>query len=432
MNKFEEKKIIVVGAGISGLSAAYYARSRGLDVTVLEASERTGGRVINLDFAGDSVDVGAQFFHSNYKNILQLIKELGLKHRMTPITLAIQISRDDGTSFVTEGVLGIMRNLGLGGCLSLTRFFLQYVLLGKRFPLFSIEKDIKGYDNCTAADKLNGFDQRFIDFVARPVALGECMTTLEESNFYQFLNCFRLAASTSHFTLPDGVEELVHTLSKQLDVRCNTPVKNLLTEQGKVVGVELESGEKVPADHVILATTLGSSANIVPPEFSEIRSFLCDFPHIQNPLVVFHLNCKLTDNIACYMSPPDGNVDFIMAIDHSNKVPAMVPGGNSIISAWSAYPHGVKLIDQPDDQLIEKATSDLEHYLPSFRKNIKKATVIRHHWAVARYTPGTHCKIINFKEQLKSIPGLSIISNDLDGVHMESAVTSAKQAAESL
>ncbi|MBE9537738.1 MAG: FAD-dependent oxidoreductase [Proteobacteria bacterium] len=432
MNKPEKKKVIVVGAGISGLSTAYYARNHDLDVTVLEASDRVGGRILNLEVDGDVVDAGAQFFHSNYKNIIQLLKDLGLYHRKVPITLTIQISRDDGTSFVTEGVFGIMRNLGLKGCLSLSLFFLRYVLLGKRFSLFTIEKHIEDYDNCTAADRLQGFDQRFIDFVARPVALAECMTTLEESNFYQFLNCFRLAASSTHFTLPGGMEEIVHELANQLNVRCNSPVKSLLTERGKVVGVELESGEKLPADHVVLTTTLDKTASIVPPEFREIRSFLGEFPHTQNPLIFFHLDCRLTDDIACYMSPPSADADFIMAIDHSNKVPTMVPGGNSIISAWSAYPMGDSLIDLPDDELIERAVADLEQYLPSFKHNIKKSSVTRHRWAVARYAPGTHSKIIDFKNRVNSIQGLSIVSNDLDGVHLETAVTSAREAAQRL
>ena len=83
------------------------------------------------------------------------------------------------------------------------------------------------------------------------------------------------------------------------------------------------------------------------------------------------------------------------------------------------------------DDLIERAVSDLEQYLPGFKHNIKKARVTRHRRAVARYAPGTHGKIIEFKQRVKSIPGLSIISNDLDGVHLETAVTSAKQAVES-
>ena len=41
------REIIVVGAGIGGLSSAYYASRRGHPVTVLEASDRIGGRMIS-------------------------------------------------------------------------------------------------------------------------------------------------------------------------------------------------------------------------------------------------------------------------------------------------------------------------------------------------------------------------------------------------
>ena len=41
----EKKKIVVVGAGISGLGAAYKLRKLGLDCIVFEAGARAGGRV---------------------------------------------------------------------------------------------------------------------------------------------------------------------------------------------------------------------------------------------------------------------------------------------------------------------------------------------------------------------------------------------------
>ncbi len=428
----DNKKIIVVGAGIGGLSSAYYASRCGHDVTVLEASDRVGGRMISWRVDGDEVDAGAQFFHSNFKNILQLIEELGLRERTIPITLAVQIAREDGSPVVTESVFGVIRSLGIRGILSLSWFFARYVLFGRRFSLFAIENDISEYDDCYASEKTKGIDQRVYEYVVRPVALGECATVPEESNFYQFLNCFRLAAGTTHFTLPGGVAELTDALADRLDVRCGQPVRSLVTEDGRVVGVELDSGERKRADHVILATTLGSAAEIVPAEFGEIRSFLAEFPHVSNPMVFFFLDCRLSRDIACYMSPAHLDLKYVMAIDHANKAPSMVPSGNSILSAWSLYPMGEDLIDRSDDELIQQAISDLDKFVPSFKDNIKQTRVIRHRWMVARYPPGAHRRIIEFKKRVESVEGLSIVSNDLDGVHMECAVTAARRTVESL
>lgn len=427
-----KQKVIVVGAGIGGLSSAYYANQRGHDVTVLEASDRVGGRMISWCVEGDRVDAGAQFFHSNFKNIRKLIEELGLSDRVTPIKLTVRIAREDGPPVITESVAGIIRSLGMRGILGLGWFFMRYVVFGRRFSLFTIEREIPEYDDCLASEKLEGLDRSVYESVVRPVALGECATVPEESNFYQFLNCFRLATGTTHFTLPGGVAELTDELADRLDVCCGQPVRSLITEQGRVVGVELESGERKPADHVILGTTLGAAAEIVPEELGEIRSFLSDFPHVSNPMVFFYLDRRLSDDIACYMGPAHLDLKYPMAIDHAVKVPSMVPSGNSILSAWSLYPMGTELIDCSDDELIQQAISDLEHFVPDFKDAIKQTRVMRHRWMVARYPRGAHRRILEFKKLLESVKGLSIVSNDLDSVHMESAVTAAKRAVDCL
>jgi protoporphyrinogen oxidase len=427
-----KRKILVVGAGISGLSSAYYASRKGHDVAVLEASDRVGGRMISWCVDGDRVDAGAQFFHSNFRNIKQLIAELGLSERAIPITLEVQIARREGPPVVTKSVFGLIRSLGVRGILALSWFTARYVLLGRRFSLFTIDTDIPEYDDCSAAEKLAGIDQQVYEYVMRPVSLGECATVPEESNFYHFLNCFRLAAGTRHFTLPGGVAELTDALAARLDVQCGRPVARLIMDAGKVAGVELESGERRYADHVILATTLGSAAKIVPEELGGIRSFLSGFPHVSNPMVLFFLDCRLDEDIACYFGPKHLDLHYSMAMDHTNKVPSMVPSGNSILSAWSLHPMGSELIDRSDEELTEQAISDLGHFVPSFVDRIVQTRVIRHRWMVARYAPGTHRRIIEFRKRVESVEGLSIVSNDLDGVHMECAVRAARRAVDSL
>ena len=67
-------RVVVVGAGISGLAVTFNIQERirelGLDaeVSCLEASDRPGGRMITLERRGDRVDVGAQFFHTDFRH----------------------------------------------------------------------------------------------------------------------------------------------------------------------------------------------------------------------------------------------------------------------------------------------------------------------------------------------------------------------------
>src|ERR1043166_5927322 len=77
-----KKKVIVIGAGIAGLSSALELGRRGHDATVLEASGRTGGhvRTFHDQFAdGLYADIGAEhFYYPGYTEYWRYLKEFSL------------------------------------------------------------------------------------------------------------------------------------------------------------------------------------------------------------------------------------------------------------------------------------------------------------------------------------------------------------------
>mgnify|MGYP000894911612 FL=1 len=76
------KRVIIVGAGPSGLQAASTLRTLGnFDIQILEASSRIGGRVLDISekFAGFPIELGAEFVHGHKSTNYQYAKQAGAK-----------------------------------------------------------------------------------------------------------------------------------------------------------------------------------------------------------------------------------------------------------------------------------------------------------------------------------------------------------------
>jgi lysine-specific histone demethylase 1B len=76
-------KVIIIGAGASGLYAAYILKSKGIDFTLLEASETYGGRMGKLTgFCDYTIDIGAQWMHGNNSILADLVRYKKIPHTL--------------------------------------------------------------------------------------------------------------------------------------------------------------------------------------------------------------------------------------------------------------------------------------------------------------------------------------------------------------
>ena len=71
-------KVVIIGGGISGLSAAYYLAKRGVGSTIFESRPRLGGVIRTEHIAGCTLEAGPDSFISAKPAALELIRELGL------------------------------------------------------------------------------------------------------------------------------------------------------------------------------------------------------------------------------------------------------------------------------------------------------------------------------------------------------------------
>lgn len=77
-NRFNDYKVVVIGAGAAGLYSAWYLKERGFDVTILEASNKIGGRVQSYKgFADYDIELGAEHIYGDNTEWFEILKASG-------------------------------------------------------------------------------------------------------------------------------------------------------------------------------------------------------------------------------------------------------------------------------------------------------------------------------------------------------------------
>lgn len=80
LNLSAKPKVVIIGAGFSGLSAAYRLKQKGCQVTVVESRGRIGGRVFSHKIDDDLVvELGAEWVGASHERLITMCGEFGLE-----------------------------------------------------------------------------------------------------------------------------------------------------------------------------------------------------------------------------------------------------------------------------------------------------------------------------------------------------------------
>src|SRR5689334_11863917 len=109
-------RIVVVGGGIAGLSAAWFLRELGgdaADVTLLEAAAQVGGKLGQAEVGGLTVETGAESVLARRPEAVDLIRAVGLGADLVhPVTTSAGVwSRGHVRALPSEQVMGVPSDL---------------------------------------------------------------------------------------------------------------------------------------------------------------------------------------------------------------------------------------------------------------------------------------------------------------------------------
>lgn len=238
--------VAIVGAGITGLTAAFYLQRRGIPVVVYEASDRTGGMIQSTNRDGFLTELGPNTIMTNSVAVPQLVQDLDLQSRvLVPSSAAT-------TRYIVRGGQPVRVPSSFPGAVGtgLLSFGAKLRVLGEPF----IPRTSRS-DESLAAFVRRRLGREFLDYLIDPFVAGVYagdpeqlsivhalpkMAALEQRYGSLIKGAVRgarerrernaaLASQPRMFSLDDGLRVLPETLTDRLNgaVRLNSPVRGV-------------------------------------------------------------------------------------------------------------------------------------------------------------------------------------------------------------
>lgn len=262
MTSGESPRVGIIGGGIAGLSAAWYASRHGADVTIFEAADHLGGLGMTFDLDGQPVE---KFYHCmlpSDKHLLSLLTDIGLADHV----------------YWKETSFALMQNgrlYGLNNPLELLRFrplsFIDRLRVGLTGAWGTVRSS-RGLDDITCEQWLTRLSGRqAFDKFWKPMLqakFGDRYQQVPALWFWTRFNREKGAKVERKGYLPGGYRRITQTLAGRLrddgvDIRLNTGVSRIDLSTPGQAAITDGNGQHVVFDKVIYTGPVAQFSSMI-------------------------------------------------------------------------------------------------------------------------------------------------------------------------
>lgn len=336
--KMIDDEVLIIGAGMAGLTAARTLAEAGLNVTVIEARERIGGRILTHRVADEPIELGAEFVHGRPPELLALITEAE----------AELYERDGSNGCYANGALEVCDTPG-------TDFELLEQLRNPPDPDVSFAEYLATADiGDSKKTSLNNFVEGFNAADATQISAASLGAQQKAEDARE---------GDLAFSLPGGYDRLPEHLARRIEelrgrICLNLPVREIRWSRS---AVHATAGEQTfAAARTIITVPLGvlqsGGVTIIPrPE----RMFLAASQMRMGHAVRFTLRFRKPFWRTLSPSPID-DLSFLFTFSEMPPVWWTThPHPTALLTGWVGGPRGAALSQLSTEDLAEQACSVL-------------------------------------------------------------------------
>ena len=424
--------VVVVGAGIAGLGAAWRLAQRGLKVHVLEAGPRVGGRMTTDRLGGYAIDTGVTLLGNAFGALRRVAGEVNV-----PGIRGIPFALDVHDGGITRRYrAGNLLDLPFDGALSLAARFAALRMAGDLALHFGDlrhgEAGAATLDDQNLLDWLASYGEGGRELYARLIApglraaLGGNPASASRAAVAQVIRNTMLAG---HWDIAGGVDHLPEALAARLDVRLGCEVRTVRSWHDHV-SIE-RTGGTMCARAAILAVPGHLAGRLwvtAPPEVADALA-RTGFSRLASVhLGLSRPPATSAAGVAWARGGPEGI--GVLELEHHRGYDRC-PAGKGLVSAYFVDTPTWRCLDADDDVLAERARDALVQTFPEAAGSVEFVHVIRWPVAIAQMPVGRLREMVALRERLAASSDRVDLAGDwLDGVASESALRMGEAAAD--
>ncbi len=447
------RDVIIIGGGISGLTAAYTLAKAGRAVTLMERELTLGGLLQTRLIDGCVVEGGPDSFLAAKPAAAELIQEVGLgadlissndHQRVTYIRRhGRMVPMPDGLMMMVPTKIWPMVTTPLLSWGTKIKMGLEYF---RRPPLAELpERSVADFVR-------DHYGQEAVDYLAEPLLSGvyggDPADLSVNSTLTRFVDLERQygsltrgtlmsrrhspAATGSLFrTLKGGLHDLVRALEARMSgvERLRGAVEQVRAATG---GYEvLFHGEWLSAHHLVIATPAWAAADLLGGMAPELQHLLSQVGYSSSMTVALgYRDADLKQPLTGFgfLVPAKERQSLVACTYVGRKFPHRTPEGTSLLRCFLGGAGRAAVLSQSDEEIEALTREDLKRLLgitaaPAFR------SISRWPRSMAQYTVGHADRMHQAAERAGRYPGLHLIGNAYRGIGIPDCIQLARETA---